>query len=164
MASYKNGSIHICRYYTCETGRRPTNLEIVSASSHSADGEQAENAGPVEPFPRMDLTQNQKAELHLTWKRLKRVKRRDPVESDLFHRFMNHNIKSVGMWSERSLQILHNAVDEGQGCVLCHEPGKQDRYSHTYFECSMTTKLLKDSGMIRGVQNLTAITASLWLQ
>jgi hypothetical protein len=124
----------------------------------------AEDKGPVEPFSRMDLTQNQKAELHLTWKRLKRAKRRAPVESDLFHRFMNRNIKSMGTWSERSLQQLHNAVDKGQGCVLCRKPGKQDRYSHTYFECSTTTKLLKDSGMIRGIQSLKVITASLWIQ
>jgi hypothetical protein len=41
---------------------------------------------------------------------------------------------------------------------------KTGRYSHTYFECSTTSRLLKDSGMIRELKSFTVITASPWVQ
>lgn len=65
----------------------------------------------MKPLTRMNVTENQKAELHLTWKRLNGSCGQGPVESGLFHRIMNHNIRPMGILSKHSLQLLHNVVE-----------------------------------------------------
>lgn len=80
-----------------------------------------------------------------------------------FHRFTNHNIRSAGTWSEQSLQLLHNTVDRGQGCLLFREPETQDHYSRTYLNVPWQQDYWKIAVWLE-IYRTSGSIASLWVQ